>query len=72
MIINTKFGLKQIVWYLHSGKIQRGQIQSVTVAKTDSFQSESYSVYIGECGSVTTKRIDELFETKELFIESIS
>lgn len=30
------------------------------------------SVYIGECGSVTTKRIDELFETKELFIESIS
>lgn len=72
MIISTKFDLKQIVWYLHFGKIQRGQIQSVTVTKTNSSQSESYLVHLGECGSVTTKRSDEIFETKELFIESIS
>lgn len=71
MIIETKFDLDQLVWYLHDGKIQKGIITCITPRKHKDYQTESYNVSLGDCGHLINKNKEELFETRELFIKSI-
>ncbi len=71
MTIDTQFDLKQLVWYLYEGKIQKGIVHGIYITKLGSWQHESYDVTCGE-SVVVKKNEHELFASRELFIESIS
>ena len=71
MTIETRLDIDQPVWYLHDGKIQKGIIRSFEVTKYLVYQREHYIVSLGDSRAVS-KDGKELFETRKLFIKSIS
>lgn len=75
MIIETKFDVDQEVWYMHDDKVQKGRIITIDIFKSSLAQFEVYDVTcksdLGIFRSVK-KSPNDLFASKEKFIESIS
>jgi hypothetical protein len=71
MKIETKFNPGEYVFFLNGTKLQRDKIHSLTVNIDSDFEFRTSYFFFDEQKNCTMKRENELFATKEDFLDQL-